>query len=80
MVFTDAAFDLKNGKSSYSFFMMNYKSPLVAGTHCGPRRCSSKEAKARAILFALSETSRLGFFEIEIFSDAKQVIYCIGGN
>ena len=29
MVFIDASFILKDGKSSYSFFMMKYNNPLV---------------------------------------------------
>eukprot|EP00268_Persea_americana_P008576 TRINITY_DN13334_c0_g1_i1.p1 TRINITY_DN13334_c0_g1~~TRINITY_DN13334_c0_g1_i1.p1 ORF type:complete len:103 (-),score=4.44 TRINITY_DN13334_c0_g1_i1:39-347(-) len=30
-VFMDAAFNIKEGKSSFSFFMMRYNKPLVAG-------------------------------------------------
>ena len=30
-VFLDVAFNIKEGKSSFSFFMMRYNKPLVAG-------------------------------------------------
>ena len=44
LVFMDSTFYLKNGKSSYDFFMMKYKNPLAAGAHLGQRIFSSKEA------------------------------------
>ena len=44
LVFTDAAFNTKDGKSSYGFFMMKYNKPLVAGACFGPMIFFSKEA------------------------------------
>lgn len=48
--------------------------PIVAGAHNRPRIFSSKEAKGRAILFALKEASNRGFSEIVLVSNAKEVV------
>ena len=68
LIFSDAAFNIKDGKSSFDYLMMIYNLFVRAGAHYGPKLSSSKEAKARAaILFALKEASCKGFSEIALF-------------
>eukprot|EP00268_Persea_americana_P067446 TRINITY_DN9298_c0_g2_i1.p1 TRINITY_DN9298_c0_g2~~TRINITY_DN9298_c0_g2_i1.p1 ORF type:complete len:164 (-),score=20.38 TRINITY_DN9298_c0_g2_i1:156-602(-) len=73
----DAAFNIKDGKSSFSFFIMRYNKPLVTVSSIWTKDLYSKEVEASAILLALKEVRSSGFPEIVLLLDAKEVVVCI---
>ena len=53
---------------------------IATGSLDGSKVSSSKEAKVRAILLALSEAKMRGFPKVHLLSDALEVVRAINGN